>query len=110
MKTTKKEGWKEVYITDEEIIRGKNQIDLFEDGDFTVEKAFIDPKTFDFRLIGTWTKYPDENGNRKEVKGEIEGRLNPKEFDPANPFHRELEMTLSDIVDVEWLDWEISEI
>ena len=99
---------KKVEITDEEEIQKKRFIDLYEDGDFWVDEAFLDPETYEFRLVGVWTKMPDEKGNRKEVRAEIEGRLNPKDFE--KPWGRELTGTLSDVIEPEWLDWTIDEI
>lgn len=99
-----------VEITDEEEIQKKRFIDLYEHSDFWVDEAYLDPETYEFRLVGVWTKMPDEKGNREEVKAEITGMLNPKEFDTSDPWHREIEGTLSDIVDVEWAEWDISEI
>jgi len=101
---------KRIEITDEEVLKGKRFIDLGEHGDFWVDEAYLDPEDLTFRLVGTWVKMPDEKGNREEVKAEIEGALNPKVFDTSDPWKRELEMTLSDITDVEWVEWDISEI
>jgi hypothetical protein len=96
---------KELYITDEEIIQRKNEIDLFEDGDFTIEKAFLDPETLDFELQGTWTKYP-ENGERKEVKGVIAGRLSADSYKNE---YREPTGTLADVIEPEWAYYEVYE-
>ena len=92
-----------------EKVEGSSNIDLGDFGDFEVEEAYLDPETYEFRLVGVWEKMPDEKGNREKVRAEIEGALNPEVFETEDPWKRELEMTLSDITDVEWVEWDISE-
>ena len=89
---------KKIYLTDEEVIKGKGSVDLHEVGEFAIGEARYDEETFSFEMDGTLYR-----GNQK-IEAIVYGQLDPVEVKERGGIE-----CISDIVANAWVWWSVDE-